>query len=261
MVAQEHGMEVIASSTHPFARWWEQKVTIGERYVMLEGNVQSLARRMVICGMHVHVGIENPDLRIDLMGQASNFLAHLLALSTSSPFWAGNDTGLKSYRLSVGHGMPRTRHPELFESWSSYQRHIDVLVSTGVIQSASEVWWDIKPSSHYPILEMRVTDVCTKIDDAIAVGTVYVCLLRMLYRLSAKSEVAHLRTFSPGGERVAGPALWIHGVADRLRTAEPGSLFRVGRGVDRFANGGSGRAWLCQPASTRAPDSDGRHLR
>ncbi len=182
-VAREYGMEVIAASTHPFAQWWQQKVSIGERYLMLEGRVQSLARRMVICGMHVHVGIEDRDLRIDLMGQVSYFLAHLLALSTSSPFWGGNDTGLKCFRLYVGHGMPRTRHPELFESWSAYKRHLDVLIGAGVIQSPSEVWWDIRPSSIYPTLEMRVTDMCTKIDDALAVATVYVCLLRMLYRL------------------------------------------------------------------------------
>lgn len=187
-VAREHGMEVIAASTHPFAQWWEQKVTAGERYVMLEGRVQSLARRMLICGMHVHVGIEDPDLRIDLMGQVSYFLAHLLALSTSSPFWGGKDTGLKGFRLYVGHGMPRTRHPELFESWSEYQRHVDVLVGSGVIQSPAEVWWDIRPSGNYPTLEMRVTDICTKIDDALAVATVYVCLLRKLYQLKTKNQ-------------------------------------------------------------------------
>ena len=187
-VAREYGMEVIAASTHPFAQWWDQKVSVGERYLMLEARVQSLARRMVTCGMHVHVGIEDRDLRIDLMGQVSYFLAHLLALSTSSPFWGGKDTGLKCYRLYVVHGMPRTRHPELFDSWSEYQRHIDVLIAAGVIQSPSEVWWDIRPSSNYPTLEMRVTDICTKIDDAIAVATVYVCLLRMLYRLRTKNQ-------------------------------------------------------------------------
>ena len=187
-VAREYGMEVIAASTHPFAQWWDQKVSVGERYLMLEARVQPFARRMVICGMHVHVGIEDRDLRIDLMGQVSYFLAHLLALSTSSPFWGGKDTGLKCYRLYVRHGMPRTRHPELFDSWSEYQRHIDVLIAAGVIQSPSEVWWDIRPSSNYPTLEMRVTDICTKIDDAIAVATVYVCLLRMLYRLRTKNQ-------------------------------------------------------------------------
>ena len=187
-VAREYGMEVIAASTHPFAQWWDQKVSVGERYLMLEARVQSLARRMVIGGMHVHVGIEDRDLRIDLMGQVSYFLAHLLALSTSSPFWGGKDTGLKCYRLYVGHGMPRTRHPEVFDSWSEYQRHIDVLIAAGVIQSPSEVWWDIRPSSNYPTLEMRVTDICTKIDDAIVVATVYVCLLRMLYRLRTKNQ-------------------------------------------------------------------------
>jgi len=186
--AREFGMEVIASSTHPFAQWWEQQVVADERYLMLAGDMQTLAHRLVTGGMHVHVGIEDPDMRIDLMGQVTYFLAHLLALSTSSPFWGGQDTGLKSYRLNVFRSLPRTGLPEAFESWSAYQRHVDVLVGAGIIEDASKVWWDIRPSARYPTLEMRITDVCTKIEDALTVATAYVCLLSMLFRLRTNNQ-------------------------------------------------------------------------
>lgn len=186
--AQEHGMAVIASSTHPFAQWWEQQVVADERYRMLTGDMQTVAHRLVTNGMHVHVGIEDPETRIDLMGQVSYFMAHLLALSTSSPFWAGKDTGLKSYRLNVFHTLPRTGLPEVFDSWNSYQRHVDVLVGLGIIEDATKIWWDIRPSARYPTLEMRVTDVCTKVEDALAIAAVYVCLLSMLFRLRTDNQ-------------------------------------------------------------------------
>ena len=166
-----------------------------ERYLMLAGDMQAIARRMVTGGMHVHVGVEDPDMRIDLMGQITYFLAHLLALSTSSPLWGGGDTGLKSYRLNVFRTLPRTGLPEAFESWSSYQRHIDVLVGAGIIEDATEVWWDVRPSALYPTLEMRITDVCTRIEDALAVTAVYVCLLSMLFRL--RTENQRWRSYAP----------------------------------------------------------------
>lgn len=187
-VARDHDMAVIASSTHPFAQWWEQQVVQDDRYRMLTGDMQAVAHRLVTSGMHVHVGIEDPEMRIDLMGQVTYFLAHLLALSTSSPFWAGKDTGLKSYRLNVFHTLPRTGLPEVFESWNAYQRHVDVLVGLGIVEDATKVWWDIRPSARYPTLEMRVTDVCTRVEDALAIAAVYVCLLSMLFRLRTGNQ-------------------------------------------------------------------------
>ncbi len=186
--AREYGMDVIASSTHPFAQWWKQQVVPDDRYLMLAGDMQTVARRMVTGGMHVHVGIEDPEMRIDLMGQVTYFLAHLLALSTSSPFWDGGDTGLKSYRLNVFRSLPRTGLPEVFESWSAYERHIEVLAEAGIIEDASKVWWDVRPSARYPTLEMRITDVCTKIEDALAIAAVYVCLLSLLFRLRTNNQ-------------------------------------------------------------------------
>ena len=187
-VAGTHGMGLIAASSHPFARWGEQLPTHKDRYLELERDMQSVVRRLVICGMHVHVGIEDDDLRIDLMNQVTYFLPHLLAASASSPFWHGNDTGLKSYRMTVFKSLPRTGLPELFSSWGEYQRHVNVLVEAGIIQDATKLWWDVRPSARYQTIEMRIADVCTRIDDAITIATLFVLLLRMLYRRRRKNQ-------------------------------------------------------------------------
>src|SRR5688500_1827172 len=167
-IAGEFGLAPIAASTHPFAKWASQQHTDKERYNVLAQDLQQVARRLVICGMHVHVGIEDDDLRIDLLGQAAYFLPHLLALSTSSPFWQGNRTGLKSYRLSVFDELPRTGLPHQFGSYSEYTRTIDLLVSAGLIEDATKIWWDLRLSARFPTLEMRITDVCPLIADGIA---------------------------------------------------------------------------------------------
>lgn len=182
-VANESGLAPIAASTHPFSSWTEQVHTDKERYHALANAMQGVARRLVICGMHVHVGIEDEDLRVDLMNQASYFLPHLLSLSTSSPFWRGENTGLKSYRLSVFDELPRTGLPGRFDTFAEYQRQVNVLVNIGVIPDGSMIWWDLRPSSKFPTLEMRITDVCTRLDDAISIAALYQCILRMLYRL------------------------------------------------------------------------------
>ena len=181
--AAEHGLAPIAASTHPFARPDELDITDGERYRVLADDLQEISRQLVISGMHVHVGIEDPELRIDLMNQVTYFLPHLLALSTSSPFWQGRDTGLASYRSAVYKTLPRTGLPPKFDSWAEFRRHVDVLVNAGIIEDSSKIWWDIRPSERYPTLEMRVTDLPTRMEDTIAIAAAYVCLLRMLWRL------------------------------------------------------------------------------
>lgn len=187
-VAANHNIAPIAASTHPFSRWQDQKQTQKDRYEALTLEMQGAARRLVICGMHVHVGIENDELRIDLMNQMSYFLPHLLALSCSSPFWGGHDTGLKSYRLTVFDALPRTGLPERFDSWSEYQRHLQILIDAGLIEDSTRIWWDLRPSARYPTLETRIMDVCTRIDDAIAITALLVCHLRMLYRLRTRNQ-------------------------------------------------------------------------
>lgn len=182
-VAARHGLAPIAASTHPFAAWGEQKPTAKERYTIIARDLQAPGRRLVICGMHVHVAVEDNELRIDLMNQAAYFLPHLLALSTSSPFWRGQDTGMKSYRVSIFREIPRTGLPETFESWGEYARRVAQLVGAGLIEDATKLWWDVRPSHRFPTLEMRITDICTRIDDAIAIASLWRCLLRMLWRL------------------------------------------------------------------------------
>ena len=187
-VAGEHGMAPIAASTHPFSKWAEQDHTDDDRYNVIVEDLQAVVRRLVICGMHVHVGIDDDDLRMDLMNQVIYFLPHLLALSTSSPFWQGRNTGLKSYRMSVWDEMPRTGLPHAFDSYTEFQRHVRVLVNAGVIEDGTKIWWDVRPSARYPTLEMRICDVCTRVDDALAVAALFQCFLRMLYRLRLKNQ-------------------------------------------------------------------------
>jgi carboxylate-amine ligase len=187
-IADEFGLAPIAASTHPFAHWQTQQHTDKERYNVLAHDLQQVGRRLVISGMHVHAGIEDNDLRIDLLGQAGYFLPHLLALSTSSPFWQGVPTGLKSYRLSVFDELPRTGLPHQFSSWSEYERTVELLVSAGLIEDATKLWWDLRPSARFPTLEMRITDVCPLVEDGIAIAAIYLCVLRMLYRLRRQNQ-------------------------------------------------------------------------
>ncbi|NJO13181.1 MAG: YbdK family carboxylate-amine ligase, partial [Gammaproteobacteria bacterium] len=167
-VARRYNIAPIAASTHPFARAMQQKHTEKDRYFALAREMQAAARRMVICGMHVHVGLEDDELRIDLMNQLSYFLPHLLALSCSSPFWEGENSGLKSFRLTVFNALPRTGLPERFASYAEYQRHINTLIQNNLIQDTSKIWWDLRPSWRYPTLETRIMDCCTSIDDSVA---------------------------------------------------------------------------------------------
>ena len=187
-VAREHGCAIVAASSHPFANWGDQRRTERERYQVLARELQEVVRRLVISGMHVHVGIDDDDLRIDLMSQATYILPHLLALSTSSPFWEGHRTGLMSYRIAVWDELPRTGLPEAFESHGEYLRHVTALVNAGVIEDASKIWWDIRPNERFPTLEMRITDTCTRIDDAICIASIFLCWLRMLYRLRRANQ-------------------------------------------------------------------------
>lgn len=187
-VAGRHGLAPIAASTHPFAEWRGIGATDRERYRALERDLQGVGRRLVICGLHVHVGIADEELRVDLMNQAGYFLPHLLALSTSSPFWRGEDSGLASYRVAIFNELPRTGLPDHFESWGEYRRQVDRLVAAGLIDDASKLWWDIRPSARFPTLEMRVTDMCTSLDHAISIAALYRSLISMLWRLKTANQ-------------------------------------------------------------------------
>ena len=181
-VASHYGLAPIAASTHPFAQWQAQQPTEKERYRILSQDMQSLARRVLVCGMHVHVGIDDDELRIDLLRQLSRFLPLLLALSTSSPFWEGQKTGLMSYRLPVFDTFPRTGLPEAFANYADYRRQLGVLVDSGVVPDPTMIWWDLRPSERFPTLEMRITDMCTNLADAVGVAALTQCVLHWLYR-------------------------------------------------------------------------------
>jgi carboxylate-amine ligase len=187
-IARRHGLAPIAASTHPFANWDRQQHTHKERYEVLARDLQRVARRLLISGMHVHVGIGDDDLRIDLLGQVGYFLPHLLALSTSSPFWRGTDTGLKSYRIAVWDELPRTGLPEQLDSYGLYTRLVDAMVGAGLIGDATKIWWDVRPSARHPTLEMRITDLCTRLEDTVCLAAIYTCILRMLYRLRRNNQ-------------------------------------------------------------------------
>lgn len=187
-VADKHGLAPIAASTHPFANWLTQQHTQKDRYDDLARDLAGVVRRLLICGMHVHCAIEPEDLRVDLMNQVSYFLPHLLALSTSSPFWQGEDTGLMSYRLTVFDALPRTGVPERFDSYGEYERLVSRLVGANLIEDGSKIWWDVRPSCRFPTLEMRMTDICTRLDDTITIAALYRCIISMLYRLRLMNQ-------------------------------------------------------------------------
>ena len=186
-IARKHDCLIIASSTHPFSFGFTL-ITDDERYQELAEQLQRVVLRLYISGMHVHIGIPDDELRIDLMNQASYILPHMLALTTSSPFWRGEHTGLKSYRVSVFEQMPRTGVPPYFQSYADYMKHVDVLVDLDIIENPTKIWWDIRPSWRYSTLELRLSDICTHVDDAIAVASVFRCWLRMLYRLKKNNQ-------------------------------------------------------------------------
>ncbi len=186
--ADAYGIAPIAASAHPFADWSTQRNTDKARYNTIAHDLQLVVRRMIISGMHVHIGVEDERLRFDLLNQLTYFMPHLLALSTSSPFWRGEPTGLHSYRLSVFNEVPRTGLPPSFSSPSEYHRTVETLVKVGEIEDGTKLWWDLRPSARYPTLEMRITDVCTRLDDAITIAALYRCVARMLYRLRRSNQ-------------------------------------------------------------------------
>jgi len=230
--AEEFDLKVIAASTHPFASWERQVHTPKERYRALARDMQGAARRLLICGMHVHCCIEDEDLRIDLMNQVSYFLPHILALSTSSPFWQGQNMGMRSFRLSVFDSMPRTGIPEHFNDQWEYQRLLDEMKSAGVIKDGTMLWWDIRPSARFPTLEMRISDICSRLDDALSIAAIYQALLRMLTRLRRANQRWRIYPTTLIREN-----RWLaqrHGVQGKLIDLGRGELVEFGQLLDEI---------------------------
>ena len=180
--ADAFNLAPIAAATHPFSLWRHQRHRNKPRYNEIAEDFQALGKRMLVCGQHVHIGIEDTEARIVVMNELRQYLPLLLALSTSSPFWGGDVTGLKSYRMAINDSTPRKGIPEPFQNWSHYKRSVDVLVGAGIIDDASKIWWDIRPSASFDTLEVRIMDVCPLVDDAIAITALLRCLSRFIWR-------------------------------------------------------------------------------
>jgi carboxylate-amine ligase len=179
--AGRHGLGIMAAATHPIALWREQKQTAKERYGKVMGEIQMIGLRDMLCGMHVHVELPDPARRVEVMYRAVPFLPPLLALSTSSPFWQGHRTGLLGYRLAAYDELPRTGLPELFRTNAEYDSYVDALVAAGLIENASFIWWAMRPSLWHPTLELRIPDVCTRLEDGVCIAALFRCLVRHLF--------------------------------------------------------------------------------
>ena len=182
-LAAKNGLKVVAAGSHPFSSWLEQEITPLERYMGVKEDLQELAQRLLIFGTHVHVGIEDKEFLIEAMNAARYMMPHLLCLSTSSPFWLGRKTGLKSYRSIVFRSFPRTGIPRSLHSWGEFEDVVNTLVDTGSIPNASKIWWDVRPSWSYPTLEMRICDVCTRVDEAVCVAALFQAIIAKVWKL------------------------------------------------------------------------------
>jgi glutamate---cysteine ligase / carboxylate-amine ligase len=182
-LAAKKGLRVVAAASHPFSSWLEQEITPLERYIGVREDLQELAQRLLIFGTHVHIGIEDREFLIEALNASRYMLPHVLALSTSSPFWLGRKTGLKSYRSIVFRAFPRTGIPRSLSSWHEFEEVVNTLVDTGSIPNASKIWWDARPSWSYPTLEFRICDVCTRVDEAICIGALFQAIVAKLWKL------------------------------------------------------------------------------
>jgi carboxylate-amine ligase len=219
-LAEHNGLAIVSAATHPFATWMTQDITPHERYTGVVEDMQYLARQLLIFGMHVHVGIPDRELAIDAMNVLRYMMPHVLALSTSSPFWMGQATGLKSFRSTLFEDFPRTGIPDEFESYASYERFVDTLVQTGCVEDATKIWWDIRPHPKYPTLEFRVCDACTKIDEAVCMAAIFQALVAKHIKLARENM-----TFRPYRRALVEENKW-----RAVRYGLDGKLIDFGRG-------------------------------
>jgi carboxylate-amine ligase len=182
-LVRKQGLMIVAAGTHPFSHWQEQKIYENARYESIVEENQIIARSLLTFGLHVHVGIANPERAIQIMNAIRYLLPHVLALSTSSPFWLGVNTGLKSYRSEVFARFPRTGIPDYFESRSSFERYVELLVKTGCIDDGKKIYWDVRPHPFFPTLEFRICDIPTRVDDTIAIAALFQAMVAKVNKL------------------------------------------------------------------------------
>ncbi len=184
---QPEGLRLACAGTHPFSLWQEQRITEQDRYRALEEEMQDVIRSILIFGLHVHVGIPDRERRIEVMNEARYFLPHLLALSTSSPFWSGRDTGLKSYRSVVWSRFPRTGIPPDFVSYDEYENYLELLVRTGSIDDGKRIWWDLRAHPYHPTLEFRCCDQTTRLEETMCMAGLIQAICAKLLRLRQRN--------------------------------------------------------------------------
>jgi glutamate---cysteine ligase / carboxylate-amine ligase len=182
-LAARDGLVIAAAGTHPFSHWTEQEITPLERYVGVKQDLQDLAQQLLIFGTHIHVGIEDKDFLVDAMNVARYLLPHVLALSTSSPFWMGRRTGLKSYRSIVFRNFPRTGVPPIMRTYREYEELLEALVATKSVPNGSKIWWDARPHHAFPTLEFRVCDVCTRVEEAVSIAAILQAIVCKIWKL------------------------------------------------------------------------------
>jgi carboxylate-amine ligase len=188
MAAESTGLQVAAAGTHPFSSWIDQVISPGERYQHIVEEMGQLARSLLIFGMHIHISMPDKQTTIDMMNMVRYFLPHLLALSTSSPFWMGRNTGLKSFRTTVFRRFPRTGVPELFDSWSAYENYVNLLIKLNCIDNGKKIWWDVRPHPTYGTLEFRMFDTATKVEEAVAIAALTQAIIVKLHRLYTSNQ-------------------------------------------------------------------------
>ena len=180
MLARNNGLRIVAASTHPISHWSDQRIFDDAHYTLLIEELQMVARSLLIFGLHVHVGVADRDRQVHIMNAARYFLPHVLALSTSSPFWLGVNTGLKSYRSEVFKKFPRTDIPDHFDSYASFQRYVELLLKTNSISNPKKIWWDVRMHPNFPTLEFRVCDIPTRVDDTVAIAALFQAIVARL---------------------------------------------------------------------------------
>lgn len=187
-LTEDHGLKLIAGATHPFADWRAQDIYPDARYLQVVEDMQIVARANLIFGLHVHIGIEDKEVTIQLMNQIRYFLPHLLALSANSPFWIGMNTGLKSYRCKVFDRFPRTNIPDTFSSYGEFESYVDLLVRTGCIDNGKKIWWDVRPHPVFGTLEVRVCDIPMRVEETLAIAALIQATVAKLWKLHSRNQ-------------------------------------------------------------------------
>ena len=202
-VAAAEDLKIASAGTHPFSHWHDQLITPHERYATIVKDMQQIARANLIFGLHVHVGIPDREAGILVMNQVRYILPHIYALSTNSPFWLGENTGLKAYRQMIFERFPRTGIPDTFQSLSEYEDYLQLLVSTNCIDNAKKIWWDIRLHPFFNTLEFRICDAQSRVDDTIALAALMQALVLKLHKMLRQNT-----TFRWYGRRLIDENRW-----------------------------------------------------